>query len=163
MRLREEVFCCGPIKKGFTPELPSGSSLMPPILQEERLAWHHSLAFPSSALNMLDGKIIGDCMPRHRHQEFTRFVKKIDAETPSTSQPHQILNKDRKQKHPRVQSRFRRNPRFHVHFTQASSFWLNMVVETHNQKPQLFISSSRGLSPFLSLGCPWEKGSLVHQ
>lgn len=125
-----------------------------------------------AALNMLDGKIIGDCMPRHRHQEFIRFLKKIDAETPSTLQLHLIVDNYSTHKHPRVQSWLRRHPRFHLHFTPTSSSWLNMVerwfreltqkqirrgsfhnvsaligaihqyIETHNQKPQVFVWSA---------------------
>jgi hypothetical protein len=102
-------------------------------------------------------------MPRHKHQEFIRFLKKIYAEIPSTLQLHQILGNYRTHKDPRVQGRFRRNSRFHVPFAMASSFRLNMVVVTHNQKRLLFVSSSRGLPPFPFRGCPWEKGSLAHQ
>jgi hypothetical protein len=129
MRLREEVFSCVPIRKGFTPEFPLVGPLRLPALQEERLAWHHSLAFSSSILHPLDGNTIGDCMPRHRHQEFIRFDKKIDAATSSTLQPHQILDNYWTRKDPRVQCRFRRNSRFHVHFAMASGSWLNMAVE----------------------------------
>jgi transposase len=125
-----------------------------------------------AALSMLDGKIIGDCMPRHRHQEFIRFLKKIDAETSSTLHLHLIVDNYGTHKHPRVQSWLRRHPRFHLHFTPTSSSWLNMVerwfreltdkqirrgsfhnvpaligvieqyIETHNQKPQLFVWSA---------------------
>ncbi len=45
-----------------------------------------------AALSMLDGKVIGDCMPRHRHQEFIRFLKKIDAETPAELDLHLIVD-----------------------------------------------------------------------
>lgn len=45
-----------------------------------------------NALNMLTGKVIGDCMPRHRHQEFIRFLKKIDAETPQHLALHLIVD-----------------------------------------------------------------------
>ena len=45
-----------------------------------------------AALSMLDGKVIGDCMPRHRHQEFIRFLKKIDAETPPALTLHLIVD-----------------------------------------------------------------------
>lgn len=80
-----------------------------------------------AALNMLDGTVIGDCMPRHRHQEFIRFLKKIDAETAQDSDLHLIVDNYATHKHPRVKSWFRRHPRFHLHFTPTSSSWLNMV------------------------------------
>ncbi|MGH7887974.1 MAG: IS630 family transposase [Candidatus Binatia bacterium] len=80
-----------------------------------------------AALNMLDGKVIGDCMPRHRHQEVIRFLNKIDAETPSQLDLHLIMDNYATHKHPRVKSWLRRHPRFHIHFIPTSSSWLNMV------------------------------------
>jgi transposase len=80
-----------------------------------------------AALSMLDGKVIGDCMPRHRHQEFIRFLKKIDNETPTGLDLHLIVDNYGTHKHPRVKSWLRRHPRFHLHFIPTSSSWLNMV------------------------------------
>ena len=80
-----------------------------------------------AALSMLDGKVIGDCMPRHRHQEFIRFLDKIDAETVPELDLHLIIDNYATHKHPRVTSWLRRHPRFHLHFIPTSSSWLNMV------------------------------------
>jgi len=80
-----------------------------------------------AAFSMLDGKVIGDCMPRHRHQEFIRFLAKIDVETPSALDLHIIVDNYATHKHPRVKSWLRRHPRFHLHFIPTSSSWLNMV------------------------------------
>jgi transposase len=80
-----------------------------------------------AALSLLDGKVIGDCMPRHRHQEFIRFLKKIDAETPAELDLHLIVDNYGTHKHPRVTSWIRRHPRFHLHFIPTSSSWLNLV------------------------------------
>ncbi len=80
-----------------------------------------------AALSMLDGKVIGDCMPRHRHQEFIRFLKKIDSETPPELDLHLIVDNYGTHKHPRVKFWIRRHPRFHLHFIPTSSSWLNMV------------------------------------
>ena len=80
-----------------------------------------------AALSLLDGTVIGDCMPRHRHQEFIRFLKKIDAETPPHLVLHLIVDNYGTHKHPRVKSWLRRHPRFHLHFIPPSSSWLNMV------------------------------------
>jgi transposase len=80
-----------------------------------------------AALSMLDGHVIGDCMPRHRHQEFIRFLKKIDAETPAELDLHLIVDNYSTHKHARVQSWLGRHPRFHLHFTPTSSSWLNLV------------------------------------
>ncbi|MDE2314075.1 MAG: IS630 family transposase [Elusimicrobia bacterium] len=80
-----------------------------------------------AALSMLDGKVIGDCMPRHRHQEFIRFLKKIDGQTPAELDLHLIVDNYGTHKHPRVKSWIGRHPRFHLHFIPTSSSWLNMV------------------------------------
>jgi len=80
-----------------------------------------------AALSMLDGKVIGDCMPRHRHQEFLRFLKKIDNETPPELDLHLIVDNYGTHKHPRVKTWIKRHPRFHLHFTPTSSSWLNLI------------------------------------
>jgi len=80
-----------------------------------------------AALSMLDGKVIGDCMPRHRHQEFIRFLKRIDTDTPSGLDLHLIVDNYATHKHPKVQSWLRRHPRIHLHFIPTSSSWLNMI------------------------------------
>ncbi|MCI0458017.1 MAG: IS630 family transposase [Gemmataceae bacterium] len=80
-----------------------------------------------AALSLLDGHVIGDCMPRHRHQEFIRFLKKIDAETPPELDLHLIIDNYGTHKHSRVKSWLRRHPRFHLHFTPTASSWLNLV------------------------------------
>ena len=125
-----------------------------------------------AALSMLDGKVIGDCMPRHRHQEFIRFLNKIDAETPAGLDLHLIVDNYGTHKHPRVKSWLRRHPRFHLHFIPTSSSWLNMIerwfreitdkrirrgtfhnvpelitaikdyLDNHNQSPQVFVWSA---------------------
>lgn len=125
-----------------------------------------------AALSMLDGKVIGDCMPRHRHQEFIRFLKKIDSETQEGLDLHLIVDNYGTHKHPRVKSWLRRHARFHLHFIPTSSSWLNMVerwfreitdkrirrgtfknvsdliaaikeyMENHNQNPRVFVWSA---------------------
>ncbi|MFZ2396526.1 MAG: IS630 family transposase [Smithella sp.] len=80
-----------------------------------------------AALNMLDGKVIGDCMPRHRHQEFIRFLQLIDTKTPLDLSLHLIVDNYGTHKHPKVQKWLKRHPRFHMHFIPTSSSWVNMV------------------------------------
>lgn len=80
-----------------------------------------------AALSMLDGKVIGDCMPRHRHQEFIRFLNRIDAQTSDDLDLHLIVDNYGTHKHPRVVSWLTRHPRFHLHFIPTSSSWLNLV------------------------------------
>jgi transposase len=80
-----------------------------------------------AALNMLNGKVIGDGMPRHRHQEFIRFLERVDAETPAELDLHLIVDNYGTHKHQRVRTWLERHPRFHLHFTPTSSSWLNMI------------------------------------
>lgn len=80
-----------------------------------------------AALSMLDGHVIGDCMPRHRHQEFIRFLNKINDNTPSDLALHLIVDNYGTHKHASVTAWLRRHPRFHLHFTPTSSSWLNLV------------------------------------
>lgn len=125
-----------------------------------------------AALSMLDGKVIGDCMPRHRHQEFIRFLKQIDSQTPAGLDLHLIVDNYGTHKHPRVTSWLHRHPRFHLHFIPTSSSWLNMIerwfreitdkrirrgtfknvpaliaaikayMDNHNQNPHVFVWSA---------------------
>lgn len=80
-----------------------------------------------AALSMLDGRVIGDCMPRHRHQEFIRFLKKIDADIAPELPLHLIVDNYGTHKHPRVKAWLQRHPRFQLHFTPTSSSWLNLI------------------------------------
>lgn len=80
-----------------------------------------------AALNTLDGKLIGTCMKRHRHQEWIKFLKLIDERTPADKQLHLIVDNYATHKHPKVLHWLKRHPRFHVHFTPTSASWLNMV------------------------------------
>src|SRR5207249_10004700 len=80
-----------------------------------------------SALSTLDGKVIGTCMPRHRHQEWIKFLKLIDTQTPADKELHLIVDNYATHKHTKVMSWLKRHPRFHVHSTPTSASWLNMV------------------------------------
>lgn len=80
-----------------------------------------------TALNMLDGKVIGQCLPRHRSKEFICFLKKIEQEIPPALDLHLIVDNSSTHKSPPVKRWLRRHSRFHLHFTPTSSSWLNMV------------------------------------
>ncbi len=80
-----------------------------------------------TALNTLDGTVIGTCMPQHRHQEWIKFLRLIDRETPKYKDIHLIADNYATHKHPDVQAWLERHPRFTVHFTPTSASWLNMV------------------------------------
>jgi transposase len=80
-----------------------------------------------AALNVLEGKVIGRCMQRHRHQEFIRFLNTIEVETPVGKIVHVILDNYGSHKHPKVRAWLDRHPRFVFHFTPTSASWLNAV------------------------------------
>jgi len=80
-----------------------------------------------AALNTLDGKVIGVCMERHRHQEWLWFLRHLDAVTPSDKDLHLIVDNYSTHKHAKVQRWLKRHRRFHFHFTPTSASWLNMV------------------------------------
>jgi transposase len=122
-----------------------------------------------AALNVAEGKLIGACMPRHRHQEWIKFLKQIDEQTPPELDLHLIADNYATHKHPKVLTWLKRHPRFHMHFIPTSSSWLNLVerwfreitdkrirrgtfhsveqligaitdyIENHNQQPKAFV------------------------
>jgi transposase len=80
-----------------------------------------------AALDVLTGTVIGECLPRHRHTEFLRFLRTIDREVPRGLQVHLILDNYSTHKHENVEKWLAKHPRFHLHFTPTSSSWLNMI------------------------------------
>jgi transposase len=80
-----------------------------------------------AALNMLDGTVIGQCLPRHRNDEFLKFLKVIDKETPKDLDLHVIVDNYATHKHENVEKWLNRHKRFHMHFIPTSSSWLNLV------------------------------------
>ena len=80
-----------------------------------------------AAIELAEGKIIAECMKRHRHQEWLKFLKKIDAETPPDLDLHLIVDNYCNHKHAKVKAWLKRNPRFHIHFIPTSSSWLNVI------------------------------------
>jgi transposase len=80
-----------------------------------------------AALNILDGTVIGTCMPKHRHQEWIRFLALLDRQAPKDKEVHLIADNYATHKHPAVKEWLACHPRFHVHFTPTSASWLNMV------------------------------------
>ena len=76
-----------------------------------------------AALNVLDGTVIGQCMARHRHQEFLRFLNRIEAAVPAGKLIHAILHNYAVHKHPKVRAWLARHPRWTFHFTPTSCSW----------------------------------------
>jgi len=80
-----------------------------------------------AAIELAEGRLIGTCMPRHRHQEWIKFLKVIDEQTPAELDLHLIVDNYATHKHPKVKKWLKRHPRFHVHFIPTSSSWLNLI------------------------------------
>ncbi len=80
-----------------------------------------------AALNVLDGKVIGECHGRHRHQEWLKFLRRLDAEFPPPLQLHLVMDNYGTHKEPHVQAWLNQHPRFVCHFVPTSSSWLNLV------------------------------------
>jgi transposase len=80
-----------------------------------------------AALDILKGEVIGQCLPRHRHQEFLRFLKAIDRNTPKHLDIHAIVDNYATHKKQEVKDWLAKHPRFHLHFIPTSSSWLNLV------------------------------------
>jgi transposase len=78
-------------------------------------------------LNVLEGTVIGGCFKRHRHEEFLKFLRQIDRQTPARLALHLIVDNYGTHKHESVQQWLTKHRRFHLHFTPTSSSWLNLV------------------------------------
>jgi len=89
--------------------------------------YRHGTVTLFAALNYLNGKILAERAPRHRHQEWLKFLRKIEAEVPEALEVHLILDNYATHKHPRVLSWLAKRPRFKLHFTPTSASWLNLV------------------------------------
>ena len=80
-----------------------------------------------AALNVLDGKVIGECHGRHRHQEWLKFLRRLDGEFPPQLQLHLVMDNYGTHKEPHVQAWLKKHPRFVCHCVPTSSSWLNLV------------------------------------
>ena len=80
-----------------------------------------------AAIELVHGEVIATCMKRHRHQEWIKFLKLIDEQTPDELNLHLIVDNYATHKHEKVKRWLKRHPRFHIHFIPTSSSWLNIV------------------------------------
>ena len=80
-----------------------------------------------AALEVLQGRVIGQCQARHRHQEWLKFLRRLDEEFPGPVPLHLVMDNYGTPKHPKVQAWLQRHPRFVPHFVPTSSSWLNLV------------------------------------
>lgn len=80
-----------------------------------------------AALDLLDGAVLAQCRPRHRHQDFLGFLRAIDQAVPGDLDLHVILDNYATHKHPKVKAWLAARPRWHFHFVPTYSSWLNLV------------------------------------
>ena len=87
----------------------------------------HGVTSLFAAFDIADGTVISELHRRHRHQEFLKFLKKIDKNVPAGLDVHIVCDNYGTHKTPEVQAWLARRPRFHVHFTPTGSSWINQV------------------------------------
>jgi putative transposase len=80
-----------------------------------------------TALDVATGQVIAECKPRHRHQEFLAFLKRIDKNVPADLDVHLIVDNYCTHKNHKVREWLARRPRYHIHYTPTYSSWLNQV------------------------------------
>jgi len=80
-----------------------------------------------AALDVMTGKVVGECLPRHRAVEFRKFLDRIDAEVPALLDVHIVLDNYATHKAPIIKAWLAKRPRYHLHFTPTHGSWLNQV------------------------------------
>jgi putative transposase len=110
--------------EGTQPVLPMGLGYAEGVTHDY---FRHGTTTLFAALNVLDGSVITQCKPRHRHQEFLSFLTHLDRNVPAGFEVHLIADNYATHKHPRVRAWLARHPRYHLHYTPTYSSWLNQV------------------------------------
>jgi transposase len=106
------------------PVLPMGLGYVEGVTHDY---YRHGTTTLFAALDILDGAVITQCKPRHRHQEFLSFLRHLDASIPAGLEVHLIADNYGTHKHPRVKAWLARHRRYHLHYTPTYSSWLNQV------------------------------------
>jgi putative transposase len=106
------------------PMLPLGIGYAEGITHDYK---RHGTTTLFAALDVLNGTVLTECKPRHRHQEFLAFLRKIEASVPQSQDIHLIVDNYSTHKHARVKAWLARRPRWHLHFIPTYSSWLNQV------------------------------------
>ena len=106
------------------PVLPMGLGYVEGVTHDY---FRHGTTTLFAALNVLDGSVISQCKPRHRHQEFLAFLNHLDRGIPAELQVHLIADNYGTHKHPKVKAWLARWPRYHIHYTPTYASWLNQV------------------------------------
>lgn len=106
------------------PMLPLGLGYVEGVTHDYK---RHGTTTLFAALDVLNGTVLTDCKPRHRHQEFLAFLRRIEKNVPAKLDIHLIVDNDSTHKHARVKAWLARRPRWHIHFIPTYSSWLNQV------------------------------------
>jgi putative transposase len=106
------------------PMLPLGLGYVEGVTHDYK---RHGTTTLFAALDVLNGTVLAECKPRHRHQEFLAFLRSIDASVPARLDIHLIVDNYSTHKHARVKAWLARRPRWHLHFIPTYSSWLNQV------------------------------------
>ena len=104
------------------PVLPMGLGYVEGVTHDY---YRHGTTTLFAALDIVDGAVISQCKPRHRHQEFLSFLKHLDANMPADLELHLIADNYATHKHPKVKAWLASHPRYRLHFTPTYSSWLN--------------------------------------
>jgi len=106
------------------PVLPMGLGYVEGITHDY---FRHGTTTLFAALDLANGEVIGQCKPRHRHQEFISFLNHLDANIPAGLDVHLILDNYATHKHAKVRAWLAKRPRYHLHFTPTYASWINQV------------------------------------
>ncbi|MGH7778241.1 MAG: IS630 family transposase, partial [Candidatus Binataceae bacterium] len=106
------------------PVLPMGLGYVEGVTHDY---YRHGTTTLFAALDVLDGKVVTQCKPRHRHQEFLGFLRHLDASIPARLEVHLIADNYGTHKHPKVKAWLASHRRYHMHYTPTYSSWLNQV------------------------------------
>jgi transposase len=80
-----------------------------------------------AALNVLEGTVVGRCMPKHTHQDFIKFLNTVERAIPAGKTIHAIADNYTTHKHSKVKDWLAEHPRWTFHFTPTSASWINAV------------------------------------
>jgi transposase len=106
------------------PALPMGLGYLEGVTHDY---YRHGMTTLFAALNVLDGSVIAQCKPRHRHQEFLSFLNHLERNVPAELAIHLIADNYGTHKHPRLKAWLVRHPRYQIHYTPTYASWLNQV------------------------------------
>ena len=106
------------------PMLPMGLGYVEGVTHDYK---RHGTTTLFAALNVINGAVLADCKPRHRHQEFLSFLRRIDKAVPAELDIHCVVDNYSTHKHAKVKAWLAARPRWHLHFIPTYSSWLNQV------------------------------------